>query len=670
MTDSERPRASLDYLKAGLEWTQLDPRAIAEWSNDDHAAVLIQAARDYRFQRYKNMLLFAQAATRLYGGGKDAGLAASYEGIASAMLGDIGGAFSRLKAARDAWGNVAAHHFNCGMLVLRFSEDLDTAANCFADATTTDPRDGNAWLALATVRLLAGQYAACAEAARHAVALGDSPGGRAELCLAVAQERLGHPVEWPATTETAEPLAFTGEIPTADRVVLSVAHGDGGAGEALRMAARLEAIAPEWGVHIHLCNASEAASQTLAAWAAQRPGKAAWTAETVVADTARDTERRLSLTRLRVLAAFARKAGRDVLLADSRTLFDADPAALLPTAEEGVSLLLNEGLLWDQVGLDLIGVRWGAAAETFLDRAETLALGPWGAGPMAAGVGLWRARVETGLGRRVTAPLLGEAAPAPPPPAGPADINEVVQSRYGPMLLNKHDLYVSAGIRESGVWSGDELDLLSQLIRPGDTVLDVGANMGSHTLAFCNFVGPRGRVHAFEPQRVMFQAMVASVALNSWTNAHCHMHAVGSAPGSIRVPGVVYDQPSNFGILSLTPGWAGANAIAITDEDAAEDVAVITIDGLGLKACHLIKIDVEGMEGEVLRGAAETLRTFRPFVYMECNRGDDANLTLLQSFGYRTWWHGHHGSRNVVGAPEERAFEVLGLQPTINPSAL
>jgi FkbM family methyltransferase len=232
------------------------------------------------------------------------------------------------------------------------------------------------------------------------------------------------------------------------------------------------------------------------------------------------------------------------------------------------------------------------------------------------------------------------------------------------MLLNKNDLYVSAGIRETGVWSVEEMDLLGQLIEPGQTVLDVGANMGSHTLAFCNFVGPTGRVHAFEPQRIMYQAMVASVALNSWTNAHCHMKAVGSEPGRIHVPSVSYEEPSNFGMVTLAPDRDRAKTLTYLDDEAEEEVEVVTIDSLDLPACHLIKIDVEGMELEVLRGAIRTIETHRPLIYMECQSDERgrAALQLLKSMGYATWWHGHQGSPNVLGSPNERPLSVMGLE--------
>jgi FkbM family methyltransferase len=232
------------------------------------------------------------------------------------------------------------------------------------------------------------------------------------------------------------------------------------------------------------------------------------------------------------------------------------------------------------------------------------------------------------------------------------------------MLLNRHDIYVSGGIRETGVWSGEELDLLEQLIKPGQTVLDVGANMGSHTLAFCNFVGPAGRVHAFEPQRVMYQAMVATVALNSWTNAHCHMKAVGAAHARLLLPSVNYEARSNFGMMTLAPDRSRANTLTYLDDEAGEEVEVITLDSLDLVACHLIKIDVEGMEIDVLRGAEQTIKTHRPLIYMEClpDERSRSALQLLKSLGYATWWHGDTGSPNVLGSPIERRLSVMGLR--------
>lgn len=673
MIDSERVGVDVAYLRSRLDWIQLPPFLITDTLDPVHAQCLMQAARDFRFKRYRRMAAIADVARQGFGTDKDRGITLSNLGLSAAMLGDVTGAFEALKEARDRWPEVAAHHYNCGVMVLRFSRDLDAAETCFLGALIRDHAHAPSWLALAILRLESGAYEGCADACREAIRLGASPEGEAELCLAAALERRGLPVEWPDTAPDdglAEPEAFD-IVPREDGpTVLGVALGDREAEAALRMAASLQEVAPHWNVHLHLCNVSSPVVEAAQAWAGARPALHGVSTETVLTDRISSLDERFGLIRLRTLAAFAEAAGGEVIMAHPRTVFKADPEPLLPAPEQGVSLAIKDGLLWNQIGQDLIAVRRGEAAERFLGAIRLAARPtPWLGAPMAAGVALWRAWAEVPEARALNAvdlaiaPLEAEP-PTPDAPPSRAMFNETFSSRFGPMLLNSNDIYISAGIHETGAWSPEETDLLARLVAPGQTVLDVGANMGSHTLAFCNFVGPTGRVHAFEPQRIMYQAMVASVAMNSWTNVHSHMKLVGAETGSMRLPSVSYERPSNFGMLSLAPDRERAKTLTYLDDEPGEEVEMITLDSLKLPACHLIKIDVEGMEIDVLRGATETIRTHRPLIYMECQRDavGEASLALLKSLGYDAWWHGDHGSPNVLGAPVERRLSVMGLR--------
>jgi FkbM family methyltransferase len=182
----------------------------------------------------------------------------------------------------------------------------------------------------------------------------------------------------------------------------------------------------------------------------------------------------------------------------------------------------------------------------------------------------------------------------------PIGFNEWAVCRSGMMLFNRHDQYVGASLRKYGECSIGETNLFGVLIQPGMTVLEIGANIGMHTIDLSRLAGPTGAVHAFEPQRLVFQSLCANVALNSCANVFTYHTAVGAAAGSALVPWLDPNAGANFGGLSLL------------DAQQGERVSQIAIDQLGLDACDFIKVDVEGMEIEALLGAAATIARTRP----------------------------------------------------------
>jgi len=206
--------------------------------------------------------------------------------------------------------------------------------------------------------------------------------------------------------------------------------------------------------------------------------------------------------------------------------------------------------------------------------------------------------------------------------------NRVTRTGQGLMLYNHFDRYIGRSIDRYGEFSAGEADLFRQAVRRGWTVVEAGANIGAHTLMLSRQVGPQGVVYAFEPQRIVFQALCANMALNSIVNVHCRQEALGDAPGTTMVPPLNYARENNFGGLSL----GGSKG---------EAVPVVTLDSFELAQCQFLKVDVEGMELSVLKGAARTIDRCRPILYIENDRSDRSAplIEYLLSLGYRLYWH-------------------------------
>jgi len=207
--------------------------------------------------------------------------------------------------------------------------------------------------------------------------------------------------------------------------------------------------------------------------------------------------------------------------------------------------------------------------------------------------------------------------------------NTLSKCRHGWMLYHSTDQYIGRGLKKYGEFSEGEVALFSQMLHPGDLVVEAGANFGAHTVAMAKMVDKQGCIVAFEPQRLVYQAMVANVALNSLSNVVAIQAGLGAYSGAIKVPVLNPEKGHNFG---------GFN---ISNHKVGEEVPVKTIDSLNLSSCRLIKVDVEGMECEVLEGARNTITRLRPALYVENDRKERSHrlITLIQSMGYKLWWH-------------------------------
>jgi FkbM family methyltransferase len=228
--------------------------------------------------------------------------------------------------------------------------------------------------------------------------------------------------------------------------------------------------------------------------------------------------------------------------------------------------------------------------------------------------------------------------------------------KHGTFLYNRHDSVVGQSLDRYGEWCESELLVLGQGIKPGQLVIDVGANIGTHTIFFAKAVTEQGLVLAFEPQRLAYQNLCANVALNALMNVIAFQQGVGKRAETIQLPMFDPRIDRNFGSIPMR-GHAGG-----------EPVQVIRLDDLGLGRCHLIKVDVEGMECDVLEGARQTIAKYRPILFVENNtvKGAPAIIALLDSLEYDAYWHigGYFNPGNFFGN-QENIF-AQGYQPEAN----
>lgn len=211
--------------------------------------------------------------------------------------------------------------------------------------------------------------------------------------------------------------------------------------------------------------------------------------------------------------------------------------------------------------------------------------------------------------------------------------NRLVKGRDGWFLYNKNDIYVGRSLAELGEYSKDEMDVMRSLCQPGDTVIEVGANMGAHTVGLAKHVGEQGRVLAFEPQRMMFQLLCANVAINSLSNVECYWAALADQSGTLSVPEPDPAIKRNFGGVSL-----------FVEQEKVENfmqVSCYTMDVFAERpGITLLKIDAEGSEVHVIKGAEKLIGKFKPRIYIENDRANYKQLMeMISGLGYRMYWN-------------------------------
>lgn len=208
--------------------------------------------------------------------------------------------------------------------------------------------------------------------------------------------------------------------------------------------------------------------------------------------------------------------------------------------------------------------------------------------------------------------------------------NAVAKWKYGYVVYNKNDIYIGRAVAKYGEFSESEVELFRQLCQPGDVVVEVGANIGTHTVALSGIVGAQGVVYAFEPQPIVYYTLCANVSINSLSNVHCYNLAAGATEGFVLIPDIRYDQPGNYGGIEIDKFKQG------------NQIRRVRLDNsINVPSLKLLKIDVEGMESEVIRGAKKLISRHKPVLYVENDRPEKSKelIELIRSFDYRMYWH-------------------------------
>lgn len=232
-------------------------------------------------------------------------------------------------------------------------------------------------------------------------------------------------------------------------------------------------------------------------------------------------------------------------------------------------------------------------------------------------------------------------------------------TRYGNVIYFYNDDPIGACLTHYGEWAQQEMDFLASVLKPDSLVIDVGANIGTHTLFFSHHCKD-GSVLAFEPQQYIYNLLVTNVTINNRYNV-------------VPIRAGVSDKDSKIQMMNISP-FEGNKKInygefKINNEaHAGMYTDIVKLDNYidCLTRVDLIKVDVEGMEIQVLEGAKKLLKKFKPLLYLEFSEknGNPALIKKLQSLGYESYLHVYlkHNPNNYNNASlnvwEEEGFTL------------
>lgn len=242
-------------------------------------------------------------------------------------------------------------------------------------------------------------------------------------------------------------------------------------------------------------------------------------------------------------------------------------------------------------------------------------------------------------------------------------INNVVSStKFGSMIINANDSGVARNILNEGYHSAADISLMKALM---DAVLkdrseilfyDVGANIGSHSLALAKEFGEKIKIRAFEAQREIFYMLCGTISINNLSNVHCYNVAVSDGAEElmeIAVPD--YAKSNNFGGLELIDPIRSDNREM--SKKGTEFVSAIKLDSIN-ESVDFIKIDIEGMEDRALAGSSEIFNRCRPICMVEILK---TNVDYIYNFFKKRNYIGFRKGIDMIMIPVERNLKIDGL---------
>lgn len=210
--------------------------------------------------------------------------------------------------------------------------------------------------------------------------------------------------------------------------------------------------------------------------------------------------------------------------------------------------------------------------------------------------------------------------------------------RWGKFNLIEGDM-ISSIASHYGEWSEVEVRVFQALLTPSSNVVEVGSNIGMHSVPLAK-IAHQGKVICFEPQSIIYQQLCCNLALNNLTNVESYRLGVGEKAESLQIECCDYDTAWNYGSFSLDKGFSTEGQFNANVRK--ERIDVINLDTFApiteLDSLDLLKIDAEGFDIKVLKGAKKTIQRLQPAIFIEAQTESSKIIfQYLQELEYRVF---------------------------------
>ena len=211
------------------------------------------------------------------------------------------------------------------------------------------------------------------------------------------------------------------------------------------------------------------------------------------------------------------------------------------------------------------------------------------------------------------------------------------KSKHGIFSYYKNDKFIGKSLREYGEFSEGEVHLFKQLTKTNDNVIEVGSNIGTHTIPLAKHLSQGGLLYALEPQSQNYKILIKNINQNDLQNIKVFKIAASNKKSEAYMNLFDENETNNFGDARIF------NKIFTN----FEKVSVSTLDELFFhefnenKKLSLIKCDAQGQETNIINGSKKIIEKFKPFLYVENDNIEQSKnlIETIKSLHYSLFWH-------------------------------